>query len=194
MIESIQFGEWVILVIFGLAMIACACGIFLLEGDLRVKHGINTGDVATAIFIDLLNEAKETINIHDDGNDFEESLYNDDEVIDATKDCLKRNVRIRCLFNDDEPLQIKELAQSGDYGDLFQIWHMKDGRQVPDTHYKIVDKGRFVYLTRHKRGDIGRKYRLHSPKKRWETGARARISKPYSDHFENGLKRAVQAA
>ena len=107
----------------------------------------------------------------------------------------KRNIKVRCLFNDaDQPLELLKLARAEEFGSHIEVWYLKGGRQEPDTHYKIVDGGRLVHLSRHAQGASERGYRLRKALRWWEFHTRYRISKQYRDHFEHGLKGAVQAA
>ena len=194
--EMIQSAEWAVLAILAAGFLISLYLIVSVQGDLRLREesGLNTDEQATAMFIGLLNQTRRRIDIHDDGNDFADSMYNSPEVIDALRERIrKRNIKVRCLFNDaDQPLELLELARSEEFRNRIEIWYLNGGRQEPDTHYKIVDSGRLVHLSRHEHGASERGYRLRKALRWWEVRTRHRISKQYRDHFEHGLKNAVQ--
>ena len=196
--EMIQGAEWVVLAILAAGFLISMYLIVSVQGDLglREESGLNTDEQATAMFIALVNQTRHRIDIHDDGNDFAGSMYNSPEVMDALRERIrKRNIKVRCLFNDaDQPLELLELARSEEIRSRIEIWYLNGGRQEPDTHYKIVDGGRLVHLSRHEHGAGERGYRLRKALRWWEFNTRYRISKQYRDHFEHSLKDAVQAA
>ena len=196
--DMIQGAEWIVIAILLAGFLTSVYLIASVQGDLRMREesGLNTDEQATTMFIRLLNQTRRRIDIHDDGNDFAGSMYNSPEVIDALRDQIQeRNIRVRCLFNDaDQPLELLNLARTHEFGSHIEVWYLRGGRQEPDTHYKIVDGGRLVHLSRHARGAGERGYRLRKALRWWEFHTRFRISKQYRDHFEHGLKDAVQAA
>jgi len=196
--DTIQGAEWIAVAILVAGFIVSLCLIASVQGDIRLREesGLNTDAQATAMFIDLLNKTRRRIDIHDDGNDFEGSMYNSPEVIGALRERIKkRNIKVRCLFNDsDQPLELLRLANAEEFRGHIEIWYLRGGRQEPDTHYKIVDGGRLVHLSMHAHGDSERGYRLRKALRWWEISTRHRISKQYRDHFEHGLKNAAQAA
>ena len=195
--EMIQGLEWIVLLMVALSLLISAFLIMSVQGDLRLQldTDLNTDAQATAMFIYLLKQTRRQIDIHDDGNDFDGSMYNSPEVIEALQDGIRnRNIRIRCLFNDmDQPLELLKLARSEEIQGRVEIWYLKDGRQGPDIHYKIVDNGRFVHLSKYKQGASARRYVLRKSLRWWEFSTRHRISKQYRDHFAHGLKNAKKA-
>lgn len=195
--DMIQGAEWIVVAILVAGFLTSLYLIASVQGDLRREEsGLNTDEQATEMFIGLLNQTRSRIDIHDDGNDFAGSMYNSPEVIGVLRERIeKRKIKVRCLFNDpDEPLELLNLARTEKFGSHIEICYLKGGRQEPDTHYKIVDGGRLVHLSRHKHGASERGYRLRKALRWWESGTRYRISKQYRDHFEHGLKHADQAA
>lgn len=196
--EVIQGGEWVVVAIVAAGFLLSLYLIVSVQGDLRLREesGLNTDKQATEMFIDLVNQTRHRIDIHDDGNDFAESMYNNTKVIDALREgILKRNIKVRCLFNDAAlSLELLNLARSDEFRSHIEVWYLNGGRQEPDTHYKIVDSGRLVHLSRHGHGASERGFRLRKALRWWEFTTRFRISKQYRDHFEHGLKNAEQAA
>ncbi|MCY4129035.1 MAG: hypothetical protein OXG15_07310 [Gammaproteobacteria bacterium] len=195
--EMIQGAEWIVLAILASGFLTSLYLIASVQGDLRREEsGLNTDKQATKMFIGLLKQTRQRIDIHDDGNDFEGSMYNSPEVIDVLRERIeKQNIKVRCLFNDaNQPLELLSLAQTEEFRSHIEIWYLRGGRQEPDIHYKIVDGGRLIHLSRHEHGESERGYRLRKALRWWESGTRYRISKQYRDHFEHGLKNAVQAA
>ena len=195
--DMIQGAEWIVVAILVAGFLTSLYLIASVQGDLRREEsGLNTDEQATEMLIGLLNQTRSRIDIHDDGNDFAGSMYNSPKVIGVLRERIKkRNIKVRCLFNDaDEPLELLNLARTEEFESHIEIWYLRGGRQEPDTHYKIVDSGRFVHLSRHDHGASERGYRLRKASRWWESGTRYRISKQYRDHFEHGLKNAVQAA
>ena len=196
--EMIQGAEWIVVAILVAGFLTSVYLIASVQGDLRMheESGLNTDEQATAMFIRLLNQTRRRIDIHDDGNDFSGSMYNSQEVIGVLRERIqKRSIKVRCLFNDaDQPLELIDLARTEECGSHIEIWYLRGGRQEPDTHYKIVDGGRIVHLSRHAHGAGERRYLLRKALRWWEFHTRHRISKQYRDHFEHGLKGAVQAA
>ena len=196
--DMIQGAEWIVVAILVAGFLTSVYLIASVQGDLRMREesGLNTDEQATTMFIGLLNQTRRRIDIHDDGNDFSGSMYNSQEVIGVLRERIQeRNIKVRCLFNDaDQPLELLNLARTDEFGSHIEVWYLRGGRQEPDTHYKIVDGGRLVHLSRHARGAGERGYRLRKALRWWEFHTRYRISKQYRDHFEHGLKDAVQAA
>ena len=196
--EMIQGAEWVVVAIVAACFLISAYLVASVQGDLwfREESGLNTDEQATEMFIGLVNQTRRQIDIHDDGGDLADSMYNSRDVMDALRDRIReRNIKVRCLFNDaDQPPELLKLARSEEYGNRIEIWHLGGGRQEPDTYYKIVDSGRLVHLSRHAHGASRSGYRLRKALRWWEVKTRYRISKQYRDHFEHGLKSANQAA
>lgn len=196
--EMIQGAEWVVVAILAVGFLISAYLVASVQGDLwfREESGLNTDEQATEMFIDLVNQTRRQIDIHDAGSDSADSMYNSRDVMGALRDRIRdRNIKVRCLFNDaDQPLELLKLARSEEYGNRIEIWHLGGSRQEPDTHYKIVDSGRLVHLSRHAHSASRSGYRLRKALRWWEFKTRYRISEQYRDHFEHGLKSAVRAA
>ena len=119
------------------------------------ENGINNDDRATETFRNLVRRMREEILIHDDGE--RGSFYDDPEVVGLIKSRLQEGCRVRCLFNQrNTSLRLLEL----------QGWENFEVQYTPkwfldeaDLHYKIVDGGRLVYLSRH-RSDGDREFEL----------------------------------
>ena len=190
MIEGL---EWLLVAILVIAFLVSAYLIASVQGDLyvSVERGESNDDQATAMFIDLLKQTRHNIIIHDDGDNSPGSMYNRQDVICAIKSQIEMygNLRIKCLFNDEENLKILEIAD-GKYKVNFEIWYSKDHRPNDDIHYKIVDGGRLVHLSKHEHGAGESEYILRSVKTCFAHATRKRISEEYVSHFNAGVSRA----
>ena len=191
----IQGAEWIVVAIFATASLA---GLFLVvsaQGDMRLREeaGENDDDQAAAMLIDLVNKARSSLVIHDDGNDSAESVYNNDGVVDAIRDRIRqrRRLKVKCLFNDREELKLLELAD-GECRNNISVWYAGGDRPDNDIHYKIVDGGRLVHLSAHAHGASERGYVLRKAEPWWAARTRRRISRPYLEHFEHSLPAAEQ--
>ena len=107
----------------------------------------------------MLNEARESLIIYDDGDNSEGSLYNDRRVIEAVLEKLKDNplFEVRCLFNcNDELLFRKELK-----GERQVDVRIRSNSAPEDgIHYKIIDGGSKAYLSRHALGSKQGRYKI----------------------------------
>lgn len=194
--DMVQGAEWAILAVVAASFLVCLYLVVSVQGDLRMleEYGENTDEQARDMFMDLLGQTRRRIVIHDDGNYFPGSVYNDPNVIDALRErARRRKIRVRCLFNDaDEELGLIKLARSEESRGQIEVWKLRGGRREPDVHYKIVDSGRLVHLSRHDHGASEREYRLRKAVRWWEFHTRLRISKQYRQHFKHGLRDATR--
>ncbi len=194
----IQGPEVIVIAIVASTFLLCVYLVTTVQGDLNLEDvsGPNSNKNAIELFIDLVNETRTQIEIHDDGNDFAHSIYNNPGVIEAIRKGVRdRNIKVRCLFNDkDEPLKILELARSEEFRRNIEIWYVHGGRQEPDTHYKIVDGGKLVHTSYHKHHEEERSYRLLRATSLLDFRTRKRISERYRDHFAYNLQNATRAA
>ena len=156
--------ELIVIVIVAGTFLGCVYFVVTVQGDLKLEDssGPNSNQDAIELFIGLISETRVQIEIHDDGNNFPESIYNNPDVIEAIqKGVRERNIKVRCLFNDEgQQLKILELARSKEFQHNVEIWYVRGGRQEPDAHYKIVDGGKLVHTSYHSRHAQERSYRL----------------------------------
>ena len=140
----------------------------LCETFLRARHlsmvkivrGGNTDEQAKDDFMRLIDAAKESIEIFDDGDDMRSSIYQCDEVIAKIKEKLRlvNDFKIECYFNDDKEMLFRSEL---DNEEGVQIYAGIDCNRPDDqTHYKIADRGRIAYLSKHGHGESERNYRL----------------------------------
>ena len=131
-----------------------------------VQRGINDDQHATETFCELLDEMKDSMLIHDDGEPG--SFYDNARIVDLMRSKLDAGCRVRCLFNEPGPLLLtSELAEHRHFEVQYTPeWFPRD----PDPHYKIVDNGRLVYLSLHLKDGTRRfeylNYSWHRPKVR----------------------------
>lgn len=159
--------------------------------NVRVQGGLNDDDTAATTFTDILRTAKRTLVIHDDGNKMAGTVYDDADVVEAVRRQLAGNqaLRIRCLFNDREDLDLVRQMKS-EYPDRFQVWYRKGPRPPGDIHYKIAD-GAFGHLSSHGHGQPERRFKLldcSDAKPR----TRKRVLGKHLDQFEIDIAAAAE--
>ena len=153
---------WIAIYVVGCAIIRPSLLQMLMVDPVRIyPTQPNDDDVALKNIIDLLEEAKEEIEIYDDGNQIEGSPYDDGALIEAVENKLgdNKNFKIVCFFNSSDRLTFKERFQNNKQVDI----HIRENESPPryDTHYKIIDCGRKACLSEHDPDDSAkRSYRI----------------------------------
>ena len=119
---------------------------------------INDDDSVVGNFIELLDEARTSMIVYDDGNDMDGSVYNDSRVIDAVRRKLRSNpdFELRCLFNCNDEVKFRKEFTDEPQVD---IRTRSDGGRERRVHYKIIDGGVKAYLSRHKLGSSQRRFK-----------------------------------
>lgn len=127
----------------------------------RVRSGVNDDAAAADMFIHVIEAAKESVVIHDDGDRIDGTVYEDERVISAVRQQLARHsaLEIRCLFNDREDLALVERI-GAEYPDRFQAFYLDGPRPVGDVHYKIADDGVVGHLSVHGHRHPERSFKL----------------------------------
>ena len=153
----------IFLYVLGAAVVVvCVIIVWRAQGFLsvRVTRGVNDDDTAAAMFICLVNEVENEMIIHDDGDNTENSIYNNVQVIDAVRKRLQEysDLKIRCIFNKEEKIGITSLMT--DFPERVLVRYRQGERPAHDIHYKIIDDGRKGYLSVHDLGGCSRKYEL----------------------------------
>lgn len=153
------------IIAYTLTVVVVICSIALLvlhAGKMGTRRltGLNDPDITKRYFLLLLDRAQKNMVVYDDGNDVEDSVYSDDDVLSAidTKFEQQPEFRMRCLFNCPvpEPLRLK-FAQ----GSRLDARSTGLGDRAPrDTHLKVIDNGRMAYLTRQDYNSMTRNYEL----------------------------------
>ena len=190
----IEGAEWLIVVIALIAFLYCCYLVLSVEGDLDLdlKHGINSDSDAARLFVDLVNYAKSSIVIREDGDSSDSSIYNDEEVLNAIRKRLVEfpELEFKCLFNEEANLQLLNLVDK-EHPENFKIWYAKGYRPTLETHYKVIDDGYVVFLSRYKRGDKRRPYVQRRIKWALAKGSRKRNAERYLSHFTEGCSNAT---
>ena len=119
---------------------------------------INDDDSVVSNFIALLDEARTSMILYDDGNDMAGSVYNDSRVIDAVHSKLQANpdFELRCLFNCDDDVEFRKEFADKPQVEIRTRSDMDGERRI---HYKIIDGGVKAYLSRHSLGSSQRQYK-----------------------------------
>ena len=120
---------------------------------------INDDASALTSFLGMLNEARESLIIYDDGDDSDGSLYNDRRVIEAVQHKLGDNpaFEMRCLFNCDDHLLFRRELEGERQVD---VRVRSDSTSDDGIHYKIIDGGAKAYLSRHALGSKQRRFKI----------------------------------
>ena len=119
----------------------------------------NSDETAVEHFVALLDEAKTSMVVHDDGNKMEGSIYENKDVIDAVRRKLsdEPDFQLSCHFNFDDTMPFTRELQ-GVRG--IKIKTGQGDRSHDDVHYKIIDGGLKVYLSRHAVASKARRYKV----------------------------------
>ena len=194
--DIVQGAEWLVLAVLIAAVLACIYLALTAQPDMNLveERDENTDAQAAEMMVELINKARRSLVIHDDGNNSPESVYNSDAVIDALRQRIEQRPRlsVECLFNDCDDLKLRGLAR-GQGRNNIAIWYAKGSRPDNDLHYKIVDGGKFVHLSSHAHGASERRYVLRKAEAWWAIPTRRRISAQYRRHFRHGRAHAQPA-
>lgn len=192
--DVVQGAEWFVLATLACTVLACVYFALSAQPDIHLaeERDENTDAQAAEMMVDLINNARRSLVIHDDGNSSPASVYNNDDVISALRERIKRRPRltVECLFNDRDDLKLLDLAR--DTGKI-AIYYANGTRPDNDLHYKIVDGGKLVHLSSHAHGASERGYVLRRAERWWAFATRRRISAQYRRHFERGRAHAARA-
>ena len=152
----------------------------------------NDDRVAKAIFFELLNCAKKTLLVRDDG-DKSSTLYYDDDLVEEVRSRLKSNPRlvIRVLFNYREKgNKLADLAADDAFEQRDRLtirYRPLAQRPAKEIHFKIADNGRRGCLSRHAVGAQARDLENYDCSKSWLGGQfvfRRRIAN-FERQFQN---------
>ena len=148
----------------------------------------NDNSEAVARFTEALGYATRELLIHDDGDEIEGSLYNDDTAIQAVADRLNERpeLKIRCLLNFNESVGMAKLGD--EFGKRFQVRYLHQ-RPFDDVHFKIADRGKWAYISTHRKGETQRDGEVCDG-----TRASERVRRHYVgdllEAFDNGFEKA----
>ena len=123
----------------------------------RVERGTNDTESAKSNFLRVLKSTEKELVIYDDGDASECSLYQDQEIVDEVLRFLKeRPVKVRCLFTYDENLLFTQTLTENNVDFAVRITN----KPRDESHFKVADSGRMMYLTEHQKGACERTFRL----------------------------------
>lgn len=156
---------WSAMILVGASVIFCFLlsvrivyrGLAFLQ--VSTASGWNSDETAVEQFIALLDEAKQSMVVHDDGNNMDGSIYHNKKIIDAVRRKLSENERFRlsCHFNFNDAVQFTtELGGCS----RVQIEVGDGARPDDDVHYKIIDGGIKAHVSRHKVASRERRYKM----------------------------------
>lgn len=137
-----------------------ALGVHAARMGVRRITGLNDPDTSKRYFLLLLDQAQSSMIVYDDGNDVADSLYSNEEILDAIEGKFRDNPKftMQCLLNCPVPDRMRDKFSKETRMDARTTGLGSDAPR--DTHLKIIDKGRMAYLTQHDFGSMVRPYEL----------------------------------
>ena len=119
----------------------------------------NTDEEAVSSTGELAKLAERQIEMFDDGNPDNESVYNDPVFIQLVREKLDiPGFKMKCFFNAPDVSGLKLVQELGDKENL-DIWVRPAGTRRPDDpHYKIIDQGNLAHVSKHEFGSDDRRY------------------------------------
>lgn len=151
---------------------------------------INDDDSAATSFVAMLDEARESMIVYDDGDNIEGSLYSDRRAIDAVRGKLRVNptFKLQCLFNCDDHLAFQQELEGEPQVDI----RIRSGSASANAvHYKIIDGGEKAYLSRHDLGSRERRFRIvdcTGVPRRHRRRVADSILGSYKEHFDKAFE------
>ncbi len=124
----------------------------------------NSDEDVASMMVNLIRFARDEIEVFDDGNRMDGSVYENSVVVEALKRKLDEtpHFRARFFFNADEELLLRKELAGRERVEIYAPakGDQPDGRPQDQTHYKIIDKGRITYLSSHAYGAGERKFEV----------------------------------
>ena len=123
---------------------------------------LNHSGVAKDEFLRLLNDAREWVFFVDDGDQVNDSIYDDGQVLESIAKKLEENrsFKIYCVFNVDVPsLRFRKQFESAAYRKRVFVHALRSDQESIGTHCKMIDGGLQAYLSWHATGEKERIYR-----------------------------------
>lgn len=131
----------------------------------EIIHAIdeNSDDETIENSTSLVTQAKNRVEMFDDGDNKEKSVYNDRGFVNAVKKKVRGgNFRVKCFFNESEVSGLLFVQEMGKLQENLtknvEIWTRREADRPSDTHYKIIDNGRRGRLASHDLGSVDRDY------------------------------------
>ncbi len=125
---------------------------------MKIVRGVNSDYFTATVFIALVNEARGTMLVCDDGNSMPGSIYESKRVVAAVQAKLKSDPEFRmlCMFSSQENTLFKREFKAVDQIKI----EIVDPRRT--THFKIINNGRKGYVSTHAEGETERNYTIYS--------------------------------
>lgn len=163
---------------------------------------MNAPGLATSNFIKTVERAERSLIIHDDGNNMADSVYNDEEAIDAVVGRMQEHVslRVRCWFNVESEIGLVTTIRGDDrLAKRFDVRYRKASSlrlwqsRWLDPHYKIADDGDFGTVSRHAFGAQRRRFRIEDCAQASEEGRDITLG-TYIRRFNRGFEKGIPAS
>ena len=142
------------------------------------KAGKNDDTGALDSVLWLIEEARDSLEIFNDGNRMTESIYVQQRLVDALSEKLDTHpdFRVTCFFNDRaRDLPFRRAFADHPQVEIFAGLDPERQSREKEVHYKIVDGGRIGYVTQHGYSESERKYQQwdcrHLPEKQMKAKA-----------------------
>ena len=154
-----QQVAWVCLAVFCVIVVAWSLrkyreliAMWELGDELRAVESYsdsNSDEGAVSMFISLIRLAKERIEVFDDGNKMEGSIYESEDVVNELVRKLEENEQFeaRFFFNADDELLLRRKLEDHERVEIYV--GAGAGRPDNETHYKIIDNGLIAHLSNH---------------------------------------------
>lgn len=115
------------------------------------SKGENDDKQALESILWLIAEAQESLEIFDDGNEMDGSIYQEASLTNAIREKLAKtpSFRVVCYFNEEEELLFHEAFKDEDRVRIFPGLEPHPKNRPSEVHYKIVDGGRIGYVSQH---------------------------------------------
>lgn len=141
---------------------ASLCRTFRRAGNLSMLKVSRAGDAREQPeddFLSLVDEARRSIELFDDGNKLHDSICESERVIRNIREKLDRSEHftITCHFNKDEELRFTSAFETHDRVSIFA--GIDPQRSQDQVHYKIIDDGRIAYLSARGHAESERSFR-----------------------------------
>ena len=158
----------IILLVAFITLILIFVRIWRLQDQTRrvtVYRGTNDDQFAKKLFLDLIDTAEKNMELFDDGNSVPGSIYEDKDVVGAILKKLESSpdFSMRCFFNEDDNTEFKRRLSSVPTVDICCPSRTK--RPLIEEHYKIVDDGVLVYISKHLLNGEERDYEFYNCRK-----------------------------